>query len=623
MLELTHPDDRGADGETFQRYLRAETNVYSAEKRYLRKDGLIRWVSVVARMLRDPDGRPRHSIGIVQDITARKRAENAVLQAYEELDMRVRMRTAELQTANFALSASEERFRQMSESIHEVFYLIDVHEKRTLYVSPAYEEIWGAPRDELYQNSSAWLKAIHPEDLIRVNAFARAARVSESLELEYRIVRPDGSCRWIWDQRSPVHDPTGAVYRVAGVALDITQRKLAEEALQRAHRALLVLKECDEALARAGSESELLNRVCQIILQMPGVRVAWVGLAQSDERRTVLPVACAGVDAKRLNSSKVTWADEPQGQGLVGTAIRTAEVQICRDTRTDPRVAPWRTRQLRQGYVASIAIPLVWENSSLGALTIYSGRSDAFNVQEVELLKQLAGDLTYGLMALRTRAEREQLQKELLRIGEREKQVIAQELHDGLCQHLAGVAMMSGLLHRRLALRDDAEASQAKLISELLNTGVNEARNLSHGLHPVRSEADGLESALAQFAKTVSTLFHVQCKFECPEPVEVANESATHLFRIAQESVNNAIKHGQARRVTIALTRGETGITLTIRDNGIGIPRKPRGSGGMGMQIMKHRATTIGASLKVHRAGKRGTVVCCRLGGKNGDAHVS
>ncbi len=211
-------------------------------------------------------------------------------------------------------------------------------------------------------------------------------------------------------------------------------------------------------------------------------------------------------------------------------------------------------------------------------------------------------------------AERERLQEELLKISEREKQLIAQELHDGLCQHFAGTAMMSALLHRSLASRQDPAATQAKEILDLLSTGVIEARNLSHGLHPVKDKSDGLMESLTGLAQIVRKLFHVQCTFRCDDEVLIHEQAtATHLFRIIQEAVNNAIKHGQASKVVITLKADSKRLYVSIRDNGIGIPCKLPVSKGMGMQIMNHRAEVIGAVLSIRRGGKCGTVVNCTL----------
>jgi len=256
---------------------------------------------------------------------------------------------------------------------------------------------------------------------------------------------------------------------------------------------------------------------------------------------------------------------------------------------------------------------LISDNDCLGALTLYSTQVDSFNDEEVELLTQLAGDISYGLTSRHVRSERNQLQRELLAISEREKQHIAQELHDGICQHLAGTVIMGKVLERKLEGKNAPEADFAKQICNLLRTGVEEARNLSHGLYPVKNEPSGLMDALKVLAGSVTKLFHVRCSFRCATPVFVEiSDVATHLFRIAQESVNNAVKHGQADQVVISLHYTDDGISLSVRDNGIGIPTEVPTTG-MGLQIMRHRASAINATLTVRPGKKQGTLVTCTL----------
>lgn len=213
----------------------------------------------------------------------------------------------------------------------------------------------------------------------------------------------------------------------------------------------------------------------------------------------------------------------------------------------------------------------------------------------------------------RSQIERERLQRELLEISEREKQTIAQELHDGLCQHLAGTAMMTKLLQQRLASGKSPEAEFAREICGLLTTAVNEARNLSHGLHPVEGGPSGLMDALETMVRTVTNLFHIRCHFRCSGVVLLDNKAAaTHLFRIAQESINNAIKHGEATRIVIGLRRVQGQIILDIRDDGIGISQDVPMTG-MGLKIMRHRASLIGASVTISPSRKCGTLVRCIL----------
>jgi len=543
-------------------------------------------------------------------------------QSNDRLGTAVRAGTEELIKINAALRESEERFQQMATNIREVFWLADAETPRVLYVSPAFESIWGRSRKALYENSLVWFDAVHPEDRNEAHRVLFSNRESEApRSLEYRIVRPDGGVRWISDHAFPVRDGAGRVYRLAGVAHDITKRMQTEAALvereaalRRANRALRVLKECDEALLRATNEAELLAPVCRIVVESGGARMAWVGFPENDAKKTVRPMASAGDGIDYLKNARIEWADTALGRGPTGSAIRNREVNICYDVATDPRMKPWRKEQLQRGYAASIALPLLWEDRCMGALTIYSPERDAFNDEEIELFKQLAGDLTFGLISLRTRTEREQLQFDLLKIAEREKQLISQELHDGLCQNLTGTCLMANLLQRRLAARGDEYAEEARQICNLLNTSTNEARNLSHGLHPIGPDGEGLMSALSTLAGTVTNLFHLRCTFHCPEPVILENETAaTHLLRIAQEAINNARKHGQAGEIAIGLLNTPQGIELAIEDNGVGIPRTLPKKRGLGLKTMNYRASEIGATLTLRRAGKKGTIVTCVL----------
>ena len=130
-----------------------------------------------------------------------------------------------------ALRESETRFRQLAENIREVFWITDVEKTRMLYISPAYEEIWGRPTTELYASARSWLELIHPEDRNRVEREALSLQASAQYDIEYRIVRPDGALRWIRDRAFPVHNADGAVYRIVGVAEDVTLQKNSEQRL--------------------------------------------------------------------------------------------------------------------------------------------------------------------------------------------------------------------------------------------------------------------------------------------------------------------------------------------------------------------------------------------------------
>jgi PAS domain S-box-containing protein len=215
---------------------------------------------------------------------------------------------------------------------------------------------------------------------------------------------------------------------------------------------------------------------------------------------------------------------------------------------------------------------------------------------------------------IRDITERKQLEKEILEISEREQRRIGQDLHDGLCQQLTGIAFLMQALQQKLANAGSDNASQASQISSLLKEAVTQARNLSHGLYPVDPQPDGLMLALRELASSVRTFFNIDCILQCPGSVMIAdNSAATHLYRIAQESVQNAIRHGKASRVTIELLTTRNGVQLSVLDNGVGFPKPDQLKSGMGLRTMNHRANVIGATFSIARLPKGGTHMTCDM----------
>jgi PAS domain S-box-containing protein len=208
--------------------------------------------------------------------------------------------------------------------------------------------------------------------------------------------------------------------------------------------------------------------------------------------------------------------------------------------------------------------------------------------------------------------ERKGLEEAILEISAREQRRIAQDLHDGLGQHLTGIAFMSKVLEEKLSDRSLPEAVEAAKIVRMVNQAIDNTRELARGLHPVPAEPLGLMSALRRWASDVEQLFHIRCCFQCPRPLSIPDANlATHLYRIAQEAVHNAIRHGKSRNIVVSLS-GKNGTgTLTIRDDGDGFQNKQEGHPGVGLSIMNYRADMVGGSLKVQPNEDRGITVTC------------
>jgi len=208
--------------------------------------------------------------------------------------------------------------------------------------------------------------------------------------------------------------------------------------------------------------------------------------------------------------------------------------------------------------------------------------------------------------------ERKRLEQQILEIGDRERRRIGQDLHDGLGQHLAGMELMMHALEQNMAPVSKSGAAQIGKISEHLREAIRQSKALARGLSPVELQANGLMSALEELATNAGSLFRADCTFRCPRPILISdNVAATHLFRIAQEAVTNAAKHGRARRIEIELRHEAGRLLVSVRDNGKGFDAKAQRGEGMGLSGMNYRAKLIGGSLTVEPAKGGGTMVTC------------
>lgn len=208
--------------------------------------------------------------------------------------------------------------------------------------------------------------------------------------------------------------------------------------------------------------------------------------------------------------------------------------------------------------------------------------------------------------------ERKGLEEAILDISAREQRRIAQDLHDGLGQHLTGIAFMSKVLEEKLSDQSLPEAVEAAKIVQMVNQAIDNTRQLARGLHPVAAEPLGLMSALKKLANEVEELFHITCRFDCDKSLAIHDENlATHLYRIAQEAATNAIRHGKCRNLVIGLSGKNGAGTLKIHDDGDGFAKNPAKPPGVGLSIMNYRADMIGGTLKVQPNDGRGITVTC------------
>jgi signal transduction histidine kinase len=209
--------------------------------------------------------------------------------------------------------------------------------------------------------------------------------------------------------------------------------------------------------------------------------------------------------------------------------------------------------------------------------------------------------------------ERHRLERQVLDISDREQARIGQDIHDGLCQQLVSLAFDANALLRALSAEKRPEAKTARRITRFLDQAITESRQLSRGLFPVRLGTMGLAPALHELANSTSARFKIQCRFDTQGPAVVKHAGiATHLYRIAQEAVANAVKHGRARTVRIRLRAQTKQIELSIEDNGTGLSSaKQKKATGLGLHIMDYRARAAGGTLRIDPRRRGGTTVFC------------
>jgi signal transduction histidine kinase len=225
-----------------------------------------------------------------------------------------------------------------------------------------------------------------------------------------------------------------------------------------------------------------------------------------------------------------------------------------------------------------------------------------------EKVRQRTESLTHEI------AERERLEKEVIEVSEREQRRIGHDLHDGLCQHWAATAMAGQVLNEKLAVRSLPEAADAREIVKLAENGITLTRNLAHGISAAGMEPEGLVTALHEMAANASKIFKVRCVLECEGAPSIEDAAvATQLYRIAQEAVNNATRHGKPGQIVIGLAPRKDRLELTIEDDGTGLPEDWQKQRGLGTRIMAHRAAMIGGNFSIEPNPTGGTFVKCSI----------
>ena len=578
-----HRDDRQRTMDVWSNAV-GKRSLYETAYRLRRHDGEYRYVAVRGVPVLKPDGSVREWVGTCADITERHLAAEAVRRA----------------------SAYN---RSLLEASLDPLVTINP-QGRITDVNNATEKVTGYSRNELIGTDfSSYFT--EPE---RARAgYQQVFREGWVQDYELEVRHRDGHTTPVVYNASVYKDESGRAMGVFAAARDISERKKAEEELLQVNRALKALTECNEAMVRASKESDLLERVCRVLVEVGGFRLVWVGYAEQDEAKSVRPVAHAGFEEGYLATLNITWADEERGRGPTGTAIRTGQPCVARSYLEDPKVVPWRAEATRRGYASSIALPLIADGRTLGALTLYSQAVDAFHGKEVSLLEDLATDLAFGIHALRAGTERKRAEEEIRslnenlerRVGERtaELEAMNKELeaftysvsHD-LRAPLRHIDGFSRLLQEDYSskLDDTAQHYLDRIRTGTLNMGrlIDDLLSLSR---IGRREATPKLTDLGSLVKEVLNEFEsetigrrIEWKVGGLPFVECDPSPMKLVFR---NLLSNALKFTRPRDVAV-IEVGQTVVNgqpaIFVRDNGVGFS-------------MKHVDKLFGVFQRLHR----------------------
>ena len=460
----------------------------------------------------------------------------------------------DMREAEKALKAQEEQYRLLVETMNDGIGVQDAHGVIT-YVNDRVCEMLGYTRDEIMGRQTSELLNEASKGIWAGEMAKRKVNQYEPYEVAWQ--NRDGELIHTIVSPMPLHDADGNFTGSFAVFTDITSRKKAEEDLRLS----------EEKFAKAFRSSP---------------------------------------DAVTISTLKEgRFLDVNEGFLKITGYDRSEVID-----HTSIELGIWPSPEFRQdimgqvtakGGISNLEVEFRIKSGELRKI-VYAAES--IDLQGEPCLISIFTDVT----------EQRRLEREILDVGERERQKIGQDLHDDLQQHLIGIEALALLLENRLDQSSKPNASLAHDMVALIREAIAKTRTIARGLSPVYIDEAALFSAIRDLAKQLESIFGVSFQLDVSKAVHVKdNATAVHLFRIIQEALNNAVRHGKARHIAITLKPKKGSIMLSVIDDGIGLPDEIDPKKGLGLSIMRHRARMIGAELAIKKNPKGGTSVICQL----------
>jgi diguanylate cyclase (GGDEF)-like protein/PAS domain S-box-containing protein len=369
VQSITYPDDRSIDDPQVSAMLKRGIESYQTNKRFVRKDGRVVWTQLSGSLVWLQTGEPHYFIYQIQDITDRLRTERA-------------------------LRASEERFRTIAEATQEWIWEIDAEGVYT-FCSPAVEAILGYTPEYLVGKNCLDIVAPNTRQTVADLLRRGIAEKRGWRDLVLHLRHASSGIRWLDNNALPLLDAYGTVIGYRGVARDITQRRLQQERIARLSRIQAVLSGINSTIVRVRDRRELFRESCRIAVQQGGFRMAWIGTVEPDALKAA-PLVWDGFDQGFLAEVGVRLADRSEDPGAVGQALRLKKMVVVNDIEADP-TAEFKQEALARGFRSQMAMPLIVGEQAVGVLVLFAAEAGFFDYEELKLLKDLAGDISFAL----------------------------------------------------------------------------------------------------------------------------------------------------------------------------------------------------------------------------------
>lgn len=550
--------------------------------------------------------------------------------------------------AELALRQSEQRFREMAESVRKVFWLFDWCEQKVIYVSPAYEEIWNRPVQDLYDRYEEWMDSIHPEDReFAAESFARIAETGGGEEREYRIVRPDGSIRWISDEGFAVYDETGTVCRIAGVAVDITAHRLVLDGLRNARDELEgrvavataeLRREIDERKRMEAALREQLDFE-RLVSEISG----WfISLDCEIETRILESLERIGAffDADgvvfgefsletRAYRVRHAWLADPDLAKRTAAAAQKQEFpNLVPHLLTEGELVfgcmdehpkwPEEVEYLELGgYQAGAFVTVTVAEEVLYGMGVVSLVEREWPVDIVARLRLLGKLVALGLTRARseekTQAEQKLLRK-MLAIHERDRRIVAHDIHDEVVQCALGAHFMLGAARKAMGPQNETVQRRLDKLAQLLQDAAVKGRRIVNQQSSAVIDKEGVVHAIRdliadeQIQSELEVRFHHDVQFDRLDPM-LENTA----FRIVQECLNNVRRHSQAERAEVRLVQDNDQLRIQICDQGVGFESRQVPDDCFGLRGVCERARLLGGHADIDSFPGKGTRITVDL----------